>query len=69
MDLLQTFLLQAYDQGEAEAEAKILAEAGATLHPELGPRHNIWGSQLSKSEPNKVTGFYAVNGWLAGGFR
>lgn len=30
---------------------------------------NKWGSMIAKCEPSKVTGFYAVNGWLAGGFR
>ncbi|PPQ68247.1 hypothetical protein CVT25_005316 [Psilocybe cyanescens] len=59
----------AFNEEEAEAEAKIFRAAGATLHPQLGPRINPWGSQLARAEPNKVTGFYAVNGWLAGGFQ
>uniref|UniRef100_A0A8H7XLM9 Mitochondrial splicing suppressor 51-like C-terminal domain-containing protein n=1 Tax=Psilocybe cubensis TaxID=181762 RepID=A0A8H7XLM9_PSICU len=59
----------AFNQEEAEAEANIFRDVGATLHPQLGPRANPWGSCLAIPEPNKVTGFYAVNGWLAGGFR
>ncbi|KDR78139.1 hypothetical protein GALMADRAFT_94674 [Galerina marginata CBS 339.88] len=59
----------AFNQEEAVAEAELLRKAGATLHSELGPRRNPWGSLLSKTEPNKVTGFYSLNGWLAGGFR
>lgn len=46
-----------------------MQQAGAKLIPALGPVKNVWGSTLSIKEPNKVTGFYAVNGWLAGGFR
>lgn len=45
-----------------------MIKAGATLHPELGPKPNPWASMISRTEPNKVTGFYTVNGWLAGGF-
>ncbi|KAG6918728.1 hypothetical protein DXG01_012213 [Tephrocybe rancida] len=59
----------AYNQEEAEDEAKLLREAGASLVPGLGPVKNVWGSIAYRKEPNKVTGFYAVNGWLAGGFR
>ncbi|KAF5378487.1 hypothetical protein D9615_007134 [Tricholomella constricta] len=59
----------AYNREEAEAEAKMLEAAGAKLVPKLGPAKNPWGSILAKKEPSKVTGFYAVNGWLAGGFR
>ena len=61
-------LFQAYNQEEAQVEANLMRAAGMTLHPELGPVRNPWGSTLLKSEPNKVTGFYSVNGWLAGGF-
>ncbi|KAF4611827.1 hypothetical protein D9613_004022 [Agrocybe pediades] len=65
-------LLTAYNEEEAKAEAAILREAlegtDMSLHPELGPVRNPWGSLKSRTEPNKVTGFYAVNGWLAGGF-
>lgn len=46
----------------------MLQAAGATLHPELGPGRNIWGSMLLRLEPNAVTGFYGSNAWLAGGF-
>ncbi|KAF8963225.1 hypothetical protein BDZ97DRAFT_1661795 [Flammula alnicola] len=62
-------IFTAYNQEEAQAEAKILESAGAILHADLGPKQNPWGSLLAKTEPNKVTGFYAVNGWLAGGFK
>ncbi|KIM42026.1 hypothetical protein M413DRAFT_445209 [Hebeloma cylindrosporum] len=58
----------AYNQEESVAEANIMRAAGMTLHPELGPGRNPWGSILLKSEPNEVTGFYSVNGWLSGGF-
>ncbi|KAF5329761.1 hypothetical protein D9619_009283 [Psilocybe cf. subviscida] len=58
-----------YNHDEAQAESRLLESAGATLIPELGPRKNPWGSLLVKMEPNKITGFYAVNGWLSGGFR
>ncbi|KAF8060173.1 hypothetical protein FPV67DRAFT_333871 [Lyophyllum atratum] len=59
----------AYNSEEAQAEAQILKAAGAKLVPALGPGKNVWGSTSAKKEPNKVTGFYAVNGWLSGGFR
>jgi len=59
----------AYNREEAENEAKILMDAGAKLVTSLGPKKNQWGSILTRKEPNKVTGFYAVNGWLAGGFK
>ncbi|KAJ7438940.1 hypothetical protein B0H11DRAFT_2103469 [Mycena galericulata] len=59
----------AFNHEEAEAEAALLRAAGATLHPALGPAKNPWGSVKAIPEPNKVYGFYAVNGWLAGGFR
>ncbi|KAF8872797.1 hypothetical protein CPB84DRAFT_1838982 [Gymnopilus junonius] len=59
----------AFNSEEAQAEADLFKSIGVTLHPELGPKHNPWGSLLSKIEPNKVAGFYAVNGWLSGGFR
>lgn len=62
-------VFQAYNREEAEAEAELLREAGAQLEPALGPMKNVWGSLLAKKEPEKVTGFYAVNGWLSGGFR
>ncbi|KAJ6607178.1 hypothetical protein B0H10DRAFT_2073036 [Mycena sp. CBHHK59/15] len=62
-------ILTAYNREEAEAEAKLLSAAGANLRPSLGPRKNPWGSSKVIPEPNKVYGFYAVNGWLAGGFR
>ncbi|KAG6816172.1 hypothetical protein H0H87_008096 [Tephrocybe sp. NHM501043] len=59
----------AYNREEAEAEAKLLRDAGANLIHELGPLKNVWGSISCKKEPNRVTGFYFINGWLAGGFR
>ncbi|KAG5643863.1 hypothetical protein DXG03_009547 [Asterophora parasitica] len=59
----------AYNREEAEVEAQLLKLAGRHLVPSLGPIKNPWGSILARKEPNKVTGFYAVNGWLAGGFR
>ncbi|KAJ7839648.1 hypothetical protein B0H13DRAFT_2101891 [Mycena leptocephala] len=62
-------LFTAYNREEAEAEAALLRATGATLHPALGPAKNLWGSIKVIPEPNKVYGFYAVNGWLAGGFR
>ncbi|KAG6889200.1 hypothetical protein C0995_002660 [Termitomyces sp. Mi166 len=58
----------AYNRDEAEAEAKILQAAGANLVHALGPVQNPWRSISFKKEPGKVTGFYSVNGWLAGGF-
>ncbi|KAJ6554867.1 hypothetical protein B0H19DRAFT_1154664 [Mycena capillaripes] len=62
-------LFTAYNREEAEAEAQLLRAASAILHPALGPAKNLWGSIKVIPEPNKVFGFYAVNGWLAGGFK
>ncbi|KAJ7183518.1 hypothetical protein C8R46DRAFT_1067191 [Mycena filopes] len=59
----------AYNREEAEAEAALLRTAGATLLPALGPVKNPRGSIKVIPEPNKIYGFYAVNGWLAGGFK
>ncbi|KAL0069693.1 hypothetical protein AAF712_003351 [Marasmius tenuissimus] len=59
----------AYTREEAQMEAKSLRAAGANLVPGLGPMKNPWGSLKLRLEPNSVTGFYATNGWLAGGFR
>ncbi|KAK6988684.1 MYND-type domain-containing protein [Favolaschia claudopus] len=50
-------------------EAAILRSGGAKLLPALGPKKNAWGSGKVIPEPNSVYGFYAVNGWLAGGFK
>ncbi|KAL0576979.1 hypothetical protein V5O48_004989 [Marasmius crinis-equi] len=58
----------AYNCEEAEEEARLLRNAGATLVRALGPMKNPWGSLKLIPEPNRVTGFYATNGWLAGGF-
>ncbi|KAE9396397.1 hypothetical protein BT96DRAFT_1021389 [Gymnopus androsaceus JB14] len=57
-----------YNREEAEAEASILRSAGGNLIPGLGPRRNPWGSQVLRPEPTKITGFFATNGWLSGGF-
>ncbi|TFK62891.1 hypothetical protein BDN72DRAFT_776554 [Pluteus cervinus] len=57
-----------YNSIEAMKDAEVIAKAGAILHSNLGPIRNPWGSILCKKEPNRVTGFYSVNGWLAGGF-
>ncbi|KAG6826085.1 hypothetical protein H0H92_001167 [Tricholoma furcatifolium] len=59
----------AYNSEEAKAEAQILQSLGATLVQGLGPSKNPWGSISSIKEPGRVSGFYAVSGWLAGGFR
>ncbi|KAJ7644868.1 hypothetical protein FB45DRAFT_898855 [Roridomyces roridus] len=59
----------AFNREEAEPEAALLEQAGATLHPGLGPSKNPWGCIKVVPEPNRVYGFYARNGWLAGGFR
>ncbi|VDC00689.1 unnamed protein product [Peniophora sp. CBMAI 1063] len=59
----------AFNREEGEAEGKLFTEVGATLVPALGPRVNPWGSLVLQKEANRVTGFYAVNGWLAGGFK
>ncbi|KAF9468454.1 hypothetical protein BDZ94DRAFT_1246823 [Collybia nuda] len=64
-----TSVFTAYNREEAEEEAQIMRQAGAKLVPIMGPIKNVWGSTLLIQEPNKVTGFYAVNGWLAGGFK
>ncbi|KAG7086033.1 hypothetical protein E1B28_003554 [Marasmius oreades] len=58
----------AFNRQEAEVESKLLKAAGATLVPGLGPCKNPWGSLKLIPEPNRVTGFYSTNGWLAGGF-
>ncbi|KAF9067976.1 hypothetical protein BDP27DRAFT_857555 [Rhodocollybia butyracea] len=58
-----------YNRDEAEAEASIIRRAGANLVSSLGPKENPWGSKIVRPEPNKVTGFYATNGWLCAGFR
>ncbi|KAJ7036702.1 hypothetical protein C8F04DRAFT_1094133 [Mycena alexandri] len=62
-------LFTAYNREEAEGEAALLRKAGATLLPALGPIKNPWGSIKVIPEPNKIYGFYAANGWLAGGFK
>ncbi|KAJ7447651.1 hypothetical protein FB451DRAFT_1054349 [Mycena latifolia] len=59
----------AYNREEAEGEAALLRAAGARLLPGMGPIQNPWGSIKVIPEPNKIYGFYAVNGWLAGGFQ
>ncbi|KAJ7225071.1 hypothetical protein B0H12DRAFT_1060134 [Mycena haematopus] len=61
-------LFPAFNREEAEAEAALLRAAGAKLHSALGPSKNPWGSIKIIPEPNKVCGFYAANGWIAGGF-
>lgn len=61
--------IQSYNRGEAEAEASILRRAGANLVSSLGPKKNPWASKIFRPEPNKVTGFYATNGWLCAGLR
>ncbi|KAJ7112656.1 hypothetical protein C8R44DRAFT_632024 [Mycena epipterygia] len=58
-----------YDRQEAQEEARLLREAGAQLHPALGPCKNLWGSLQLHPQPSKVRGFYSANGWIAGGFR
>ncbi|KAJ6462370.1 hypothetical protein C8R47DRAFT_1158414 [Mycena vitilis] len=58
-----------YNRQEAEEDAAMLRVAGATLLPNLGPHKNPWGSMKLMPEPNHVFGFYAVNAWIAGGFR
>ncbi|KAJ7849169.1 hypothetical protein B0H13DRAFT_2403143 [Mycena leptocephala] len=62
-------LSTSYNSEEAELEAALLRAAGVTLHSALGPTKNPWGSIHATLEPTKVYGFYATNGWLAGGFR
>ncbi|KAJ7137091.1 hypothetical protein C8R44DRAFT_729007 [Mycena epipterygia] len=62
-------LFTSYNREEAELEAALLRAAGATLHSALGPTKNPWGSIHATPEPTKVYGFYAMNGWLAGGVR
>ncbi|KAJ7101498.1 hypothetical protein B0H15DRAFT_413126 [Mycena belliarum] len=59
----------AYGREEADGEAALLRAAGAALLPGMGPGRNPWGSSKVIPAPNKVYGFYAVNGWLAGGFK
>ncbi|KAL0064148.1 hypothetical protein AAF712_008870 [Marasmius tenuissimus] len=56
------------NRDEAEAESQLLRVAGASLVLVLGPVRNPWGGLQLLPEPNKVTGFYANNGCLAGGF-
>ncbi|CAA7264046.1 unnamed protein product [Cyclocybe aegerita] len=62
-------IFTAFNEEEARGQARIFQAAEASLHQELTPKANPWGSLLAKIEPNKVLGFYAVNGWLSGGFR
>ncbi|KAJ7183475.1 hypothetical protein C8R46DRAFT_1308118 [Mycena filopes] len=59
----------AHNREEAEGEAALLRKAGVTLLPALGPVKNPWGSIKVMPEPDKIYGFCAVNGWLAGGFK
>ena len=61
--------IQGFNEHEANTDAVVLAEAGAQLVDGLGPRANPWGSMLLKTEPGRVSGFYANNGWLSGGFK
>ncbi|KAH9481764.1 hypothetical protein JR316_0006291 [Psilocybe cubensis] len=58
-----------YNYDDAVANAKFLEDVGAKLHPEFRLKKNPWASQVPKIEPSKVTGFFAVNEWLAGGFK
>ncbi|KAJ6518318.1 hypothetical protein C8R47DRAFT_1312737 [Mycena vitilis] len=62
-------LFTTYNREEAETEAKVLRAAGAKLHTALGPTKNPWGSIKLIPEPEKVWGFRAGSGWLAGGFK
>ncbi|KAJ7667263.1 hypothetical protein B0H17DRAFT_1088895 [Mycena rosella] len=59
----------AYNREEAVGEAALLRGEGARLHPALGPVKNPWGSIKVIPEPNRIHGFYAPNGWFAGGFQ
>ncbi|KAJ7194843.1 hypothetical protein GGX14DRAFT_700829, partial [Mycena pura] len=59
----------AYNRTEADQEATLLREAGATLWPSLTRRRNPWASLIAKPEPARVLGFFYESGWLAGGFR
>ncbi|KAJ7286832.1 hypothetical protein C8J57DRAFT_1282125 [Mycena rebaudengoi] len=62
-------LFTSYTRQEAEGEAALLRASGATLHPELGPAKNPWGSLNVRAGTATVYGFQAESGWLAGGFR
>ncbi|KAJ7474413.1 hypothetical protein B0H11DRAFT_2035296 [Mycena galericulata] len=62
-------LFTSYTRHEAEGEAALLRASGATLHPELGPAKNPWGSLNVHAGTATVYGFQAESGWLAGGFR
>ncbi|KAJ7767820.1 hypothetical protein B0H16DRAFT_1412175 [Mycena metata] len=61
-------LFTAFSREEAEGEAALLRAAGATLHPDLGPAKNPWGSMKLRPAHMKLYGFSADSGWLAGGF-
>ncbi|KAF8152767.1 hypothetical protein K438DRAFT_1864090 [Mycena galopus ATCC 62051] len=62
-------LFTSYTREDAEGDAALLRAAGATLHPELGPAKNPWGSLNVRAGTATVYGFQAESGWLAGGFR
>ncbi|KAJ7119992.1 hypothetical protein C8R46DRAFT_929313 [Mycena filopes] len=62
-------LFTSYNRYEGEGEAALLRKAGATLLPSLGPVKNPWGSIKMVAESNRVYGFDAMSGWLAGGFK
>ncbi|KAF8884508.1 hypothetical protein BD779DRAFT_778751 [Infundibulicybe gibba] len=59
-------LFTAYNQEGAQNDAELLTQAGAELV--FGPEQNPWGSIQMKPEPDKISGFCAVNGWVAGVF-
>ncbi|KAG6915749.1 hypothetical protein DXG01_010016 [Tephrocybe rancida] len=51
---------------EAGEQTNFLAAMGAKLYAET--ERNMWGSALLQPEPNRVSGFRAVNGWFGGAF-
>ncbi|KAF7368233.1 Zinc finger mynd domain-containing protein 17 [Mycena venus] len=58
-------LFTAYNREEAEGDAAVLRDAGAALHPALGPALNPWGSMKGVATVHSVYGFHVENGWLA----
>ncbi|KAJ7837448.1 hypothetical protein B0H13DRAFT_2421630 [Mycena leptocephala] len=62
-------LFASYTREEAEGDEVLMRASGATLHTELGPAKNPWGSLNVRAGTATVYGLQAESGWLAGGFR
>ncbi|KAF8881428.1 hypothetical protein CPB84DRAFT_1687229 [Gymnopilus junonius] len=62
-------LFTASNEAEAQRESVLFHRSGINFHPELRPRHNPWGSLISKLDPKTISRFSENNGWISGGWR